>query len=180
MSERLELTKLDRIFLANQLKILEALYPDEAKHLAVQRDALERGYELLYGGDYDYIYDGDEKMSAEESLEVWDTMDMFDAIGRSMPTELDVSDYPVTKFAGYDGNSETKFMSFARFTVERLNRFEYVPMQKQGYWNSHMPMRGIYRRMLNEWKAVPQAQRFTLTKHQLITVLAAARRSEGR
>ena len=180
MSDELKLTKLDRIFLVNQLRILEILCPDEVAQLSVQREALERGYEMLYNLDFEYIYDGDSKMTEEESREVWDTMDMFDAIGRSMPEEMDVSIFHMTKFAGYDGNNESKFMSFARFTVERLERFEYVPMERPGYWNSHFPVRDTYLRMLEEWKKLPNPSRFSMSPEQLQLVLKAARHPENR
>lgn len=48
MSDEMKLTRMERIVLVNQLRIMEALYPDEASQLGVQREALERGYELLY------------------------------------------------------------------------------------------------------------------------------------
>lgn len=174
MSDEIKLTKLDRVFLINQLRILEALYPDEAEDLGVRREVLERGYEMLYAWDYEYVYDGSDRMSAEESQEVWDTLDMFDAIQRSMPQGFDTEPYPITKFAGYDGNNEGKFMSFAQFTVERLKRFEYVPMQKAGYWNSHMPTRPAYRRMLAEWKSKDTLHRFAMPQEELKQVLGAA------
>jgi uncharacterized protein YfbU (UPF0304 family) len=87
---------------------------------------------------------------------------------------------PFNKFAGYDGNNEAKFMSFARFTVERLKRFEYVPMQKPGYWNSHMPVRDIYGRMLAEWIKEPMPERMTMSEARLKAVLAAAIHPENR
>jgi uncharacterized protein YfbU (UPF0304 family) len=180
MTDEYKLTKLDRVFMVNQLRILEALYPDEATQLGVQREALERGYEMLYAWDTQNIYDGDEVMTVEESREVFDTMDMFDAIARSMPADADMSKYPFKKFVGYDGNNESKFMGFAQFTVERLGRFEYLPMERPGYWNSHAPVREIYQRMLDEWKTVPQEQRFELTKEQLESVLGAAIHPENR
>lgn len=113
-------------------------------------------------------------MTADESREVWDTMDMFDAIERSMPEGFDYSRFPETKFAGYDGNNEAKFMSFARFTVERLKRFEYLPMERPGHWNSHMPVREKYCRMLAEWRLTLPAERFDLPLEALERVLAAA------
>lgn len=174
MSGELTLTKLERILLANQLRILEALYPDEASQLGVQREGLERGYEMLYDWGFENVYDGEDKMTPEESKEVWDTMDMFDAIERSTPDGLDLGEYRFAKFAGYDGNNESKFMSFARFTVERLERFQYLPMQRRGYWNSHMPVRDLYRRMLEAWREVPSGDRFSMTEEQLKSVLAAA------
>lgn len=180
MSDDIKLTKLDRIFLVNQFRILEALYPDEADQMAIQREALERGYEMLYAWDTENIYDGDEVMTVEESKEVFDTMDMFDAIDRSMPADFDSTGYSFTKFAGYDGNNESKFMGFAQFTVERLGRFEYLPMQRKGYWNSHMPVRETYQRMLAEWKQVPTEKRFEMPIEDLKRVLAAAIHPENR
>lgn len=180
MAEELTLSKRDRIFLVNQIRILEALYPEDAESLSVQREALERGYEMLYAWDVEHIYDGDDKMNVEESKEVWDTMDMFDAIGRSAGDSFDYSKFPLTKFAGYDGNNEGKFMSFAQFTVERLKRFEYVPMQKEGDFNSHMPVREVYGRMLNEWKKLPSTKRFHMSFNELETVLGAAVHPENR
>lgn len=180
MPNDLKLSKLDRIFLTNQLRIMEALYPDEAAGFSIQREALERGYEMLYSWDFEYIYDGGDVMTEEESREVWDTLDMFDAIGRAIPADMDTSKYPVTKFMGYDGNNETKFLSFAQFTVERLQRFEYVPMASPKYWNSHMPVRPMYRRMLEVWKEQPPIERVNLTRERLEQVLAAAINPESR
>lgn len=181
-SEKPKLSRLDRYSISNQLRILEALYPDEAEHYAVQREAIENGYEMLYQWHMDYIYDGDDKMSVEESKEVWDTMDMFDSIDRSLkkmsPGEIEEKLF--TKFRGYDGNNETKFMAFAAFTVERLKRFEYLPMEKKGYWNSHMPIRDVYIRMLEQWRKVPTERRFDLTKAELEAVLDAAVHPENR
>lgn len=181
MTDELKLTKLDRVVLVNQLRILEALYPDEATSFSVQREALERGYEMLYAWDTENIYDGDDVMTTEESREVWDTLDMFDAINRSMPPDFDASAYPMTKFMGYDGNNEGKFMGFAQFTVERLKRFEYLPMAKPGYWNSHMPVRPVYQRMLEEWhKATTLVTRFSMSTEALKRVLGAAIHPENR
>lgn len=171
------LSRLDRYFMSNQLRILEALYPDEADSYAVRREAIENGYEMLYNWDMDYIYDGQDIMSPDESKEVWDTMDMFDAINRAVKDlELGTNDLKqktFTLFRGYDGNNETKFMAFAAFTVERLKRFEYLPMAKKGYWNSHMPMRDIYIRMLNVWKKIPLERRFAISRNELNAILDA-------
>jgi uncharacterized protein YfbU (UPF0304 family) len=177
-----KLSRLDRLFLSNQMRILEALYPDEAEGIATQREAIERGYEMLYQWDMDYIYDGDDIMTAEESSEVWDTLDMFDAINRFVEKTNDeaIKASPFTKFMGYDGNNETKFMAFTAYTIERLKRFEYVPTPKKGYWNSHMPVRDTYRRMMEEWKKVPRNRRLELTADEVKAILAAAVHPDNR
>lgn len=175
-SEKPKLSRLERLYLSNQMRILEALYPKEAEGIAVHREAIERGYEMLYDWNIDYIYDGRDVMTPEESMEVWDTLDMFDAINRFLSTTADksIKDRPFAKFAGYDGNNESKFMAFTAYTVERLKRFDYVPTQKKNYWNSHMPVRAAYRRMLEQWNKVPRDRRFELTQAEVEAILAAA------
>ena len=179
MQDDLKLTKLERIFLINQLRILEALYPREAEKLSIQREAFECGYELLYGLWSEYIADGDDKMAAEECQEVFNTMDMFDAIGRSKPDDLDVSEFPMTKFSGYDGNNETKFMAFAQFVVERWGRFQYLQMREPRGWNAHQRVRNTYRQMLAIWTELPHDERFSMSPEQLKSVLSAAYYSEN-
>ncbi|OJF93978.1 hypothetical protein AX761_19470 [Rhizobium sp. 58] len=180
--ERIVLSRLERLFLSNQMRILEALYPDEAEGVAIQREAIERGYEMLYQWDMDYIYDGEDKMTADESTEVWDTLDMFDAINRYVSKTPDDqnAEQHFTKFMGYDGNNETKFMAFTAYTIERLKRFDYVPTVRKGYWNSHMPVRPIYHRMLNEWRKIPRERRLDLTADEAKAILAAAVHPENR
>lgn len=156
-------TKLDRYLISNQLRILEKLYPEEADTYAVQREIFEQGYEMLYSWQLDHIYDGVDAMTREECSEVWDTMDMYVALERG-GSDL--------KFQGYDGNNETKFMSFARFTVERLERFTHLPMKEPRYWNSHSPIRGMYQRMLEEWKSIPSPARYTPTPEQVAAIEA--------
>jgi hypothetical protein len=53
----MKLTRTERWILVNQYRILEALYPDEAKWFAENREALSSGYELHYRGMIDFIYD---------------------------------------------------------------------------------------------------------------------------
>ncbi len=181
-SEKPKLTRLERLFLSNQMRILEALYPDEASSISTQREAIERGYEMLYDWNIEYIYDGRDVMTAEESSEVWDTLDMFDAINRfvSSTTDEEIKNSSFTKFLGYDGNNESKFMAFTAYTIERLGRFDYVPTPKKNYWNSHMPVRELYARMLEEWHKVPKVRRFELKTEEVKKILAAAVHPENR
>ena len=176
----MNLTRLERYRLANQLRILEALYPDEAEDYAIQREALERGYEFNYSMRTDHL-DAD-VMTEDECKEVWNTMDMFVSIGRSIE-ELKLEgleDKLFTKFAGYDGNNETKFMAFAAYTVERLKRFTHLPMQEPGYFNSHMPVRPVYGRMLSKWLEIPMPNRFDMGRDALLAVLQEAIHPENR
>jgi len=178
----MELSKLERYFLSNQLRILEALYPTEADEFAVQREAIEQGYSFIYEMGMDHILDGDDVMTQNEAKEVWDAMDMFLSIDRTIQ-ELGLEELHnehFTRFRGYDGNNESKFMGFAAFTVERLRRFTHLPLKEELYFNSHMPTRPIYDRMLTEWRKIDYQHRFPMNKEDLMKVLEAAVHPENR
>src|SRR3954468_5735854 len=117
----LKLTRTERWILANQYRILEALYPDEAKRLAEYREAIEHGYELHYDWIAHSIYDKGDALSAEECKEVIQILDMHRALKRSYEALTDksgIKEYGV-KFAGFDGNNETAQMAYARYFCEQ-------------------------------------------------------------
>ncbi len=178
----MELSKLERYFLSNQLRILEALYPNEADEFAVQREAVEQGYSFIYEMGMDHILDDEDAMTPEEAREVWNAMDMFLSIDRTIQ-DLGLEELQnkhITRFRGYDGNNESKFMGFAAFTVERLGRFTHLPLKEELYFNSHMPTREIYARMLTEWRKIDYQNRFPMKKEDLMTVLEAAVHPDNR
>jgi uncharacterized protein YfbU (UPF0304 family) len=180
--EKLQLSRKERYYLSNQLRILEALYPAEASDFATKREIIERGYEYLYDEGMDNIFKDDDCMSVEQSSEVWDTLDMYDAINIAIERFklIDKVSELNARFPGYDGNNESKFMAFAAFTVERLKRWEYLPRERPGNWNSHMPMRDMYRRMLTEWKKIPRQRRLDLTEIELHSILDASTHPDSR
>ena len=171
------MNKLERFFLSNQLRIMEALYPDEADGFAVQREAVEQGYSFIYDNMFmEHIYDGNDAMTRKESEEVWNVMDMFLSIDRSIKDlglEEFHKDYSNTFFQGYDGNNEGKFMGFAAFTVERLGRFTHLPLKEKFYFNSHSPMRKSYGAMLSVWQNIDYKNRWPMSKDDLQQVLDA-------
>ena len=179
--EKIRLSRLERYFLSNQLRILEALYPEDAEDLAIRREAIESGYQMLYDFQIQHIYDGDDVMTPEECLEVWDTLDMFGAIDSAIDEleQPELSKDIGGRFFGYDGNNEGKFMGFAAYTVKRLKRFQYVRLAKENYWNSHMPVRDMYKRMLAEWESLEIEERHSLSRDALERILAAARHPDA-
>lgn len=169
------LDRFDRYVISNQLRIMEVLIPTDAGELSTQREIFEKGYELLYEEGMQHIYPDGDIMTSADCLEVWNTMDMFDGIDRSLPVlkEGDLEPGYLTKFLGYDGNNEGGFMAFAEFTVERLRRFTYLKLEKPDYWNSHMTTRPIYGRMLAVWEKFTVKDRFNMSRDQLLSVLKA-------
>jgi uncharacterized protein YfbU (UPF0304 family) len=171
----MELSKHERYYLSNQLKILEKLYPDEANEYAVQREAIEKGYSIVYNIGIDNIIDDDE-MTSEECDEVWSVMEMFLSIDKTIEDlglQREYKEDDRTQFDGYDGNNETKFMAFAEFTVQRDKRFTALPLGEEAYFNSHSPMRLSYNRMLEIWKNIDSQNRFRMSKEDLNKVLDA-------
>jgi uncharacterized protein YfbU (UPF0304 family) len=170
----------DRFIISNQLKILEALYPEEASSYAQARTAFEEGYESHYDWAMEHILQ--DPLTPEMTKEVIDTLDMFRAIYfyNRKHGEDGFSEYD-TKFRGYDGNdpTECKLLGYARYFVVELGRFSEI-LEKQGEhfdFNSHMEMREKYQRMLRVWRPIPggaqEGQRHNLTKQQLESIINA-------
>jgi uncharacterized protein YfbU (UPF0304 family) len=165
----MKLTRVERWILSNQFLILEKLDRDQAKHYSLLREVVENGYELNYDWVTEYIYGDSSTMSAEECNEVIDTLAMFDALQRSYQALSDKTGIDTTwlYFAGYDGNNESKFMGYAEFLVEKEGKFTDIP--QDGRFNSHMPVRGRYRQMLDRWKQ--SSQSYSLSKESILRIL---------
>ena len=171
----MKLTKQERIGLIHQHRIIQRLYPDEVTDNEKAIEILINGYEYLYDELYGCVYDGEDTMSEEECKEVWDTLSMFESIDRTIK-DMGAKHYDGmgTKFFGYDGNNEGKFLGFAEFTVMKLRRFSHLPLEKDNYFNSHTPARNTYGNMLSVWKKIDVAERYPMSQENLDKVLDAS------
>src|SRR5437868_5720806 len=77
MEETMKLTYVERWTLANQYRILEALYPDEAKHHQYARTVLEEGYELHYLDLYPGLSQDEGTLSEMECDEIQEILQMY-------------------------------------------------------------------------------------------------------
>lgn len=148
----MELSKMERLNLSFQLKILEKLYPDEADYYAEHRKAIEEGYALHYDWLLETIHD---EMSVKECKEVLDILDMYRAITYSLENIEDKSDMNQThlEFAGFDGNYEGKQLAYTRYFIYDLDRYKELTYGNDlRELNSHFPMLETYRKMLVKWK----------------------------
>lgn len=173
----MKLTKAERWILSNQYRILEALYPGEAKELAEDRDAIERGYEIHYDWMTQHIYEGDDTMSTAESKEVVDILAMFSALKSSFASLSDKTGIRASQveFHGFDGNNETKQMGYARYFVRHDGgRFGDLRKGEHDDFNSHMPSLDRYRDMLATWQRVADKAHM-MSKEQIVAVLKADR-----
>ncbi len=76
------------------------------------------------------------------------------------------------KFPGFDGNNETKQMSYAEYFIVDLGRYNEIEELSHGYYNSHWQMLDKYRTMLRKWdeyKSLPN--RYLMDEHQICELL---------
>jgi uncharacterized protein len=169
----MELTIKDRLIIANQLRILEALYPKEAADIARHRTAIERGYQL----HYDWLVNSFEKeLSEEQCREILEILDMYRALKfsyKELKDKRDINEEDL-RFPGFDGNNEPAELGYVNYFVIDLERFnELRDTRALPVFNSHMPMLERYRRMLAIWKQDPMPGRFKLSRDRILAILGA-------
>jgi len=147
-NDDLELTRKERWILSNQFLILEALYPAQADRLAHQRGAIENGYELEYEEICQNIYA--DTLSRQECKDILDVMSMYDAIEHALDAGSPAAK-EIGTFKGFDGNNETKQMSYAQYFCSK-DRFARFAGRE---FNSHFPSLESYGRMLQAWRESP-------------------------
>jgi uncharacterized protein YfbU (UPF0304 family) len=170
----MKLTRAERWILANQCRILEKLYPEEAKHLAETREALESGYSLHYAPEY---IDKNE-LTEQECREVLDILSMCYDIKHSYDRLADKAGIDAwrVEFRGFDGNEETKQLQYARFFCKHDGgRFkDLVPDGEVP--NSHAPLTRLYRAMLPRWREWKEGLGIggwePMTKEEIIRITA--------
>jgi uncharacterized protein YfbU (UPF0304 family) len=161
----MDLTKKERLLLANQFRILKLLNPNDAKYYDEARKILEEGYSLEYEHLMSGFFDG---LTTDQCREVLDILDMHRALKRAYDDLPDKSGIDQThlKFNGFDGNNETAQMGYARFLIHdqgRWNEFAH------GDLNSHYPTMVRYRRMLREWKDSEEVH--DLKKNDIVRII---------
>jgi uncharacterized protein YfbU (UPF0304 family) len=147
------LTPVERLQLANQLEILEKLYPEQAEIYAARRDIVEHGYSIEYGDVFSDIFT---EMSFDECEYVYDVLDMHRVLISSFNELKDKDGLTLAdvSFKGFDGNNESKRHAFAEH------------LQKEGKWtetlvgglNSHsISTVTRYPRMLQKFNPIWQS-----------------------
>lgn len=167
----MNLTKIERLSLINQMKILEKLYPEEALQFSQNRTALEEGFTLHYDWIFEKLRD---EMSGEDCQEVLDILDMYRAITFSL-REIDGCDdlekHHLAKFKGFDGNNEGQRLDYVRYFVVELERYDELKQGKLPTFNSHTRMLPTYQKMLERWDKVERS--FKMSREQIASVLGA-------
>lgn len=172
----MQLSKVERALLANQLRILEVLFPNEAEELAQHRTALEAGWEYHFE-DALVAVTSDDVFTTDQSREIIDILDMYHhielALGR-LGSDHGLAQHFAGRFAGFDGNNELPELSYVEYLVEDLGRFEYLATRAEAGFNSHTQVLPRYRRMLSVWNAFGLEGRYQLDETKLQELLVAA------
>jgi uncharacterized protein YfbU (UPF0304 family) len=146
------LSKVERLMLANQLRILEKLDSENADAYKKDRDIIVHGYTIEYEDVFTDIYD---EMSVEECRYVYDVLDLYRVLISSYDKLKDKQGLTLddVKFLGFDGNNESKRWAFAEH------------LKKEGRWtetltgglNSHsMSTMSLYPKMLKRFEPIRQ------------------------
>ncbi len=152
----MKLNKKDRVLLINQYRLLAALYKEEEAHYRELIGILENGYEIFYSMIDEWVSDD---MPTEEGKFVLNILDLYRAIEdlKRSSKNRELTDHHYSFFRGFDGNHETEHMGFCRFLIEEQGKFQEQQQYflKNDHLNSHMPMIGKYKRMLEIAATVP-------------------------
>ena len=146
------LSPVERLTLANQLRILEKLDTENADEYQKHRDIIEHGYAIQYDEVFTGIYD---EMSVEECRYVYDVLDLYRVLIRSYGELKDKEGLTAddVKFRGFDGNNEDQTMGVCKAS----ERGRPVDRALIGDLNSHsMSTMSLYPKMLERFEPIRQ------------------------
>ncbi|HEX3682227.1 MAG TPA: YfbU family protein [Bryobacteraceae bacterium] len=165
----MELSKVERLILANQFRILEKIDPDEARDSQMALEILRNGYTLDYESLVSHF---DKEVSEATCREVRDILDLYRALKKALRElpEGTLTEKEAT-FKGFDGNEETEHYSYVLFLIEVQRKWGESATAEL---NSHCPMLERYRPMLEQWKRCPK--KWDLTAEDIGRILETERR----
>lgn len=170
----MQLTRMERITLINQYRILSFLDKDSKDYYDEVIDILSNGYEIFYSQIDQWV---SEDMPVSDCKFVLDVLDMYRAIFdyiKNNPKDKEVSKHVRAKFIGFDGNTETNYMGFASFLINKQGKFAEQREGKKGKdCNSHCPMVHTYTKMLEMWNSFNKS--FHLSKTQVMEILESTK-----
>ena len=141
-----------RWILANHYRLLERNAPEGmGDYYRNAVTILEQGYELEYRTLTQSLQD---PMSEKECEEVYDILEMHSDLLFAYE-QLGVTsgvDEGAVAFRGFDGNEEARTLSYVRFLITDLGKWEDLAPAPGSDLNSHMPTLARYRRMLEVWR----------------------------
>lgn len=167
MADQLLLSLKERLMLANQYRILEALYPQEAARFALNRQAVEGGFTSQYDS---LLINIRADVPPEDCHLVSEVLDLYRAMQQSFRQYRDrhgLNERDI-EFPGFDSTTEAPLLDLAQYLIKRSDR---PATFQHAYSDSRTPMAARYRRMVVAWAGL--GRRPSLTKDELQVILAA-------
>lgn len=173
----MELSKKDRLILVNQYRILQKLSKEgyEIDNYEVKISALLNGFTLHYDDLFDEF--SENELSKEESRYVLDVLELYRGIifsytrlcGENAVSKLTDDD---VAFPGFDGNEETKYLAYARYFIEDLERYDELKQYRASWdYDSHMNTTHRYETMLKEFNKIDFQYRYCMSEEQILKLL---------
>jgi len=137
--------------------------------------ALQYGFEYHYRDVFDCLFD--EELTIEECKVVLDILEMYRGITYSYiklkrENKIEKLKDEDIRFKGFDGNNETKQMSYTRYFIVDLDRYSEIQEYAPGNdFNSHFPMLSKYQAMLVKWKSFPMTEKYSMSELQINDLL---------
>jgi len=156
----LEISKVERLILANQFELLSMNKNDYISQKDCKNNAtiLLEGYEYLY----DEIFSGmDEVVSPEKGRFVLDILSMYRVISSSYEKLLEEGTSLRQRdiaFKGFDGNDESEEYSFACFFIKDYDRFKDLVANEFMEFNSHGSSISTYKNELETYNEIRNLQ----------------------
>ena len=151
MEKKEKLSRIERLILINQSRILEQLEPESKEDLQLHREALEKGYELEYLTNTDELIS--DPLPEAECILVSRILQMCSILQNRLAELDELPRTPhrrVVEKVGFDGNHEAPHRAYARYLVEKCGYFENI--SAESHFNSHSRRLPIYVELLERYQ----------------------------
>lgn len=176
MGEAVKLSRVERVILANQFRILAALYPDEKTDFDGREEVMREGLVGAYDWALNVVVPDVDAMPQEICDEVADILEMYSALRNSYSRIEDKSGIPddLLTFEGFDVYKEIPHHYYAEFLLHHKGgEFTGLWDERKGIGSLSPKLPG-YRAMLTVWRQKNERRDF-LTRGDMLDILGAKR-----
>lgn len=168
----MELTEKERLILYNQYEILKKLNPDDKDSYEIDQEILINGFKFNYS---DLVSGFMKEIGEDVSEFVINVLQMYRVLNNSYD-KLKKEDkgkinlYDIS-FKGFDGNEETDYYTYAKFYINKLERYGELKESEHFEMNSHRNMINNYKNMVRRWKEVKTGRYNNLNLENMLYVI---------
>ena len=165
----MQLSLKDRLILSNQFKILQLLDPKNKQDYEESIAIVEKGFQQDYDRLVEWMY---EELPEHISKEVYSILELYRTITFAYErlTSEEQARIPSDKlkFRGFDGNNEVQHRSYCLFLLK--DRDLYKELHHNTDYNTHHPILGKYRMMLEQWNSIGEKRELNVQEiEQILT-----------